>query len=726
MAGASRGTVAGRASWSQPLVVVGSVLLGLAALCVVAYATFLDTSTFARSVDEIRTTPAVSAALGAELADQIVAAEPDLVAVRPLIEQVAAFVAGSDVLSPLVVQAAARVQQAATTGDGAGIVLTLADAGVVATSVLQTVAPDVADQVPGDLSLTLASLSDQPVVANVLLASRYLRAAAFTLPLLALAALAAAIWLSPQRRRTLVRVGLGAMVAGGVIGVGTLVLGVAVAFVDASTLTGALADGAWRVWSRGYWVATAVLVVAGALLAAAASARLPDLDVDAYLQQARRRLTARPTTTTGVAVRGVGLAALGVGLVVAPLRLLSWGAMLAGLAVLAYGISEITQAAAAARMGEVPADDARGAAAAAGGPAAQSGEDEPPVGWRLGLLAGALVVVLLAGVAFLVQGVRTAPSEAAAVSVGEGRVCNGHAELCGRPYDQVTYLTTHNAMSAADQPGWYLAEQSHGVVDQLGGGVRALMLDVWKAVPAGEYASSLTVDLTEGRAQLEESFGAPAVASAERLVQQVVGEPTGPPALYLCHGLCEIGSTPLAPTLGELRAWLDANPDEVVTLLVENHVPADDIGAAVVAAGLAPYVYDPGDGRTWPTLREMIRSGQRLVVMTEEGQGSGDYPWLANAFALTQDTPYTFPDVESFSCEPNRGPSDAPLLLVNHWLSGFGNLVSAAQQVNTAEVLGARLRECAGERGRQPTFVGLNYYDLGDGAAVVDELNGVS
>jgi hypothetical protein len=236
----------------------------------------------------------------------------------------------------------------------------------------------------------------------------------------------------------------------------------------------------------------------------------------------------------------------------------------------------------------------------------------------------------------------------------------------------------------------------------------------------------LSVNLTEGRAQLEEAFGEQAVESAERLVERVVGEPTGPAALYLCHGLCEIGATPLAPTLAEVRAWLDANPDEVVTLIVENHVPADDIAAAVVAAGLEPYVHDPGDGQEWPTLREMIRSGQRLVVMTEEGGGSSAYPWLVEAFSVVQDTPYTFPDVSSFSCAPNRGPSDAPLLLVNHWLSGFSNLVSAAQQVNTADVLGARVRDCAAERGRQPTFVGLNYYDIGDGARVVDELNGLS
>ena len=78
-------------------------------------------------------------------------------------------------------------------------------------------------------------------------------------------------------------------------------------------------------------------------------------------------------------------------------------------------------------------------------------------------------------------------------------------------------------------------------------------------------------------------------------------------------------------------------------------------------------------------------------------------PWLVNGFEHTQDTPYTFPTVESFSCDPNRGPDDAPLLLLNHWLSGFTDLVSDAQLVNARDVLLPRAEQCQDERGRSPT-----------------------
>jgi hypothetical protein len=398
---------------------------------------------------------------------------------------------------------------------------------------------------------------------------------------------------------------------------------------------------------------------------------------------------------------------------------LTWGTVLVGLAVLVYGVSEVTDAAVHARRGE------RVPAGAESTDEPVPGDTDPlPAGWRLAVVAAGVAVVVVGIAIATVQSVRTDPAVATAGTAGSGQVCNGHAELCDLRYDEVAYVTAHNAMSAADAPGWFLAEQPHGVSAQLDGGVRGLMLDVWQARPAGDYVSSLAVDQSEGRAQLEEAFGSEVVDSALRVAESITGPPTGPPALYLCHGLCEIGSTPFASTLDALRVWLDANPDEVVTVIVENHVPAEQVGEAVISAGLEPYLHTPSD--TWPTLGEMTRSGQRLVVMTEEGSGQTTYPWLVNAFAHVQDTPYTFSSVDDFSCEPNRGPSDAPLLLVNHWLSGFANLVSAARTVNAADVLQPRLEQCADEREAPVIFVGVNYYDLGAVSAVVDELNGVS
>jgi hypothetical protein len=119
----------------------------------------------------------------------------------------------------------------------------------------------------------------------------------------------------------------------------------------------------------------------------------------------------------------------------------------------------------------------------------------------------------------------------------------------------------------------------------------------------------------------------------------------------------------------------------------------------------------------------MIRDGGRLVVMVEEGSGGEAAPWLLSGFDVTQDTPYTFPTVDSFSCAPNRGPADAPLLLVNHWLSGFTALVTNAQLVNARDVLLPRAEACRDERGQAPTILAVNFVSIGDVFAVADELN---
>jgi hypothetical protein len=94
-------------------------------------------------------------------------------------------------------------------------------------------------------------------------------------------------------------------------------------------------------------------------------------------------------------------------------------------------------------------------------------------------------------------------------------------------------------------------------------------------------------------------------------------------------------------------------------------------------------------------------------------------------FDYTKDTPFKFRSAEEFSCEPNRGPDDAPLFLLNHWLANFGTRVTDSRAVNTLEVLGGRAERCRAERGQIPNFVAVNFVSIGALYEVVDALNGV-
>jgi hypothetical protein len=260
---------------------------------------------------------------------------------------------------------------------------------------------------------------------------------------------------------------------------------------------------------------------------------------------------------------------------------------------------------------------------------------------------------------------------------------------------------------------------------QLEQGVRALLIDVWPGQRAGTVIRTDPTAHAEALSIAEQELGPEIVAAAMRVADSIAGVASGPEARYLCHGLCEVGATPFLEMLGDLRVWLAANPDEVVTLFIEDHTDASSIADDIETAGLLPAVHTPIVGQPWPTLGEMISSGHRLVVMLEEGDGGAEAPWLVNGFEITQETPYTFPTVESFSCEPSRGPPDAPLFLLNHWIADFRRLVSAAETVNTRAVLLGRAEQCRAERGQIPNFVAVNYVTIGDLFDVVDELNEV-
>jgi hypothetical protein len=134
--------------------------------------------------------------------------------------------------------------------------------------------------------------------------------------------------------------------------------------------------------------------------------------------------------------------------------------------------------------------------------------------------------------------------------------------------------------------------------------------------------------------------------------------------------------------------------------------------------------YTPTPGEPWPTLGEMVESGHRVVVLSENESGGTTYPWLLPGFDWVQDTPFDSRRVSDLTCELNRGRSDSPLVLVNHWLNNFDSRVTDARTVNAADVLGPRLDRCVAQRGHV-NQVAVDFYDQGDLFAEVDRLNGL-
>jgi hypothetical protein len=268
--------------------------------------------------------------------------------------------------------------------------------------------------------------------------------------------------------------------------------------------------------------------------------------------------------------------------------------------------------------------------------------------------------------------------------------CNGSTALCDRTFDRVTFPMTHNAMSNADEK-YAAPNQNHGVARQLADGIRGLMLDT--------HYYSVDDDKT-----LDAPM--PGVAAIDQA--------------YLCHGICQLGRKRLLDGLCDITDFLDQNRGEVLTIIFESYVTEADMVSVLQAAGLSDYVFTY-DGKSFPTLRDMIAKDQRLFVTVEDGGGTP--AWYQHAWSIIQDTPYTFAKASEFTCADNRGSKSDPLFLVNHWIGDPLANPARATEVNAHDVLLGRMKQCATERGKRVNFVGVDFYDLGDLFKVVDELN---
>jgi len=441
----------------------------------------------------------------------------------------------------------------------------------------------------------------------------------------------------------------------------------------------------------------------GVVLAAAGSSLLERLDVSDVGQWLGRLLVAEPRRRSVRLARGVAITAAGVLAVLAPNAMLSVLIVAGGLLVAFLGLREVF----AVVLHATPAHVRLGRALAA------SGE-----GWAVG---GVLVVLLAA---LFVSGIAIAKRSGAG-----GRTpttidaCNGAAALCDRRVDEVVFAGTHNAMASADVPTWMFPQQERGIVAQLEDGVRALLVDVRYGTRVGDRVRT---ELSgPQRVAAERVLGPEGAAAAMRIRDRMVGGAEGATGLYLCHGFCELGALPLDSTLRAIHEFLVRHPNEVVLLVIEDYVRPRDLARAFERSGLAELVYRGSPRARWPQLRELIGRDERVVVLIESGRR--DVPWLLPAFAVLQETPYTFPTAgDTLSCAPNRGGTSGSLLQVNHWIQTTpAPRPSNATIVNSLDALLERAHRCERSRGRRPNVIAVDFYRTGALLRATRILNGL-
>jgi hypothetical protein len=652
--------------------------------------------------------------LAEALVDQLIAdTDPDLVNGRPILVSVTSGVIGTKAFESVFEQAAERAHRTVFTRDGDKLVLGLADGAALAIDGLRTVAPKLAKQLPKDASARLNDVVESKTALALVATAEDVRLLGLVLPALALVLLAGAAWVDRDRRRSLLTVAVAVAVAMGV-GLALLLVGRALTlgqvpdeFRDAGAAVWDAYLGGLRTWL--------ILALGAALLLAAAVSTSRRIDAADPLRWIGAAL-GRPASPAARAARAVALLVVGVVIVLSPQSFLYLLAVAVGAYAVFFALTELLFL--VAPPPEEP------------GP----GRTRPRI--RLapalvvaGALAAAAVVVVL-----VVSGGDERPGSQPRPAASIER-CNGFAELCDRSLDEVVFPGVHNAMSAADE-GFLIANNRKGIADQLDGGARALLIDAhWGRSEKGRktIVTDLEAEGGEGKAreQAIEATSEDFVETAERLIQrQALGEVgAGKRGVYFCHVFCELGATPAVDVFGDIREFLETHPDEVVLLVIEDYVPPEKIEQGVTESGLIDYVHTPKPGLPLPTLRRMIASGKRVMVMAENEAGGSQIPWYVPAFEYAQETPYTFNTVEELespaSCDRNRGGAGNPLFQVNHWIEKMPRSPKTAAEVNSYDFLLRRARKCDRRRDLLANWLAVDFWEEGDLFGVAQKLNGL-
>lgn len=286
--------------------------------------------------------------------------------------------------------------------------------------------------------------------------------------------------------------------------------------------------------------------------------------------------------------------------------------------------------------------------------------------------------------------------------------------LCDRNYNNLTHLGAHDSPFLRDESTSYATagNQYYNSTVQLDAGVRLLSAQVHKK------------NGTDGNDEW-----------------------------HLCHSRCDLlDAGSLSSWLKEIKTWMDKNKNDVVTVLLVNSgnaTPAQ-LGAQFKTAGIDEYAYAPASTSSvpqqWPTLQSLISKNTRLMTFVASlPTPDANYPYLMDEFTFLFENKFENEEPSGFDCAPDRPSSlsttaaaaaSGKMFLMNHFLYStqlFGLQTPNATYVNVTNAdtglgsLGSHLKTCTNEyNGKAPTFVLVDFFNVGPAIKSVDKANGVS
>jgi hypothetical protein len=640
------------------------------------------------------------------IVDGIIRRKPDLIAFRPVLSSFTESLVSNKAFRTVVERAAQRAHEAVLSEGSQRFLLSLPDLSILVREALRNASPGLAAKIPRNLDTALGGLAEGQTASLLLTFSSAGKLLRWAWPLFFVVGVilySLAIWLSPDRQRTMVQAGFGLAVAGLLLAAIVALNALAALWIhDAKEL--GLVRGLWRTYLNDLTRWAVLLMGLGVLISSGASSLLERMDPFARLPEYVRSAAVPPRTQPGRLVWASAVFLFGCLISAYPALVLSGAGVVIGVCIAYAGLRELF------RIFVETLEKVEDPASVL-----------PPRVRRVhGAISVGLLVLAVGGGWVLWHKPATLPVRAASPILA----CNGFPELCDRRIDQVVFAGAHNAMSNQEIPGWMFPHHQAAIPQMLRDGIRALLVDIHYGFSGGARIKT-DMSMEPNAETIKGAIGVEGYAAAMRIRDRLVGVDENQRGLYFCHGFCELGAYPVVPVLREIRSFLVAHPDEVIIIVIEDTVTPDDLASAFEEAGLSSLVYRDNPGARWPTLRELIERDTRLLVFIESGRPG--VTWLRPAFESFRETPYTFRKIEEFSCRSNRGGEAGQLFQINHWIDTTPTpRPSNAAIVNAYAFLLARAEQCASERHHPANVIAVDFYQTGDLFAVVNKLNGVA